>query len=1151
MGTNLAAGCRSVESVLLSEFGSPLQRIERYDLMEPFLMSLVSDSDLWMYLSSLGSMAAGRIDADHSFFPYCTEDVIHRGAGRTGSSTTFRVTPEGGKEVVWRPFAEQIAPDEIERALYKGVLGDTIVFEERNTSLGLVFRYRWSTCDEFGFVRTAELVNESGGSHHIAVLDGVLNLVAAGIRSTFLQTMSVLSDAYTEAAIDPDSGLCTISLASLILDKPEPGEALRATVVWSRGLDEATVLLCEDQRRAFLKGQPLSAESFLRGRRSNYLLAKEFDLEPQAARSWDIVVDGNAPQTSVEALRAKLCSGKEMRSALRCAMSDACDRLAGLVALADGQSLSGDEAADRHHAACVLFNIMRGGIYAFGQTVPTADFSAFVSTRNRSVASKHQAWISALPETVEHRDLLRLAEAQCDPQLMRVAYEYLPLTFSRRHGDPSRPWNFFSIRLKNPDGSPLLAYEGNWRDIFQNWESLSLSYPGYIESIIAKFVNASTIDGNNPYRVTREGIEWETPEEDDPWSSIGYWGDHQVIYLLKLLELAKSTSPDALGKLLPQKLFSYADVPLVIKPYAEMVCDPKSTIDFDFARNKEIMSRVPVAGTDAKLVRDAGGDVLLTTLTEKLLVTALAKLSNLVLDGGIWMNTQRPEWNDANNALVGYGISMVTLCYLRRYLAFLQELVAGQDGVFAVTTEVAEWFHGVLDVLAARTSTLGSDHAEPGQIRELLDALGAVFSDYRAKVYRHGFQGETLLQAAEIVQLCEVALPYLDHSIRANRREDGLYHSYNVLNLRQPGTIEISPLIEMLEGQVAVLSSGVLGASEIDHLVNALFASDIHRGDQNTFMLYPDGVLPRFLQKNIVPASLVEGNPLLKALREAGDGRIITQDVRGQFRFAPDLINSSALKQSLDLLGQEPKWQELVSQSRQATLDAYEAVYNHRFFTGRSRSMYGYEGLGSIYWHMVSKLLVALGECYVSAERNGEGQCELNQIAKGYYRVWQGMGFNKTPHEFGAFPSDPYSHTPGGRGAKQPGMTGQTKEDILARWMELGITYSDGKLGFCPTMLRKQSLLAQPAEWKVRVGDCGVENLHLGEGSLGFTVCGVPIVYRFGSDEVQISLVKTDGSTISVAGNWLDAATSQTVFDRSGSLRRIEIHFPTAMLLDD
>ena len=56
------------------------------------------------------------------------------------------------------------------------------------------------------------------------------------------------------------------------------------------------------------------------------------------------------------------------------------------------------------------------------------------------------------------------------------------------------------------------------------------------------------------------------------------------------------------------------------------------------------------------------------------MVSMLSKLSNFVPEGGIWMNTQRPEWNDANNALVGYGISVVTLCYLRRYIEFCRRL---------------------------------------------------------------------------------------------------------------------------------------------------------------------------------------------------------------------------------------------------------------------------------------------------------------------------------------------------------------------------------------------------------------------------------------------------------------------------------------------
>ena len=58
-----------------------------------------------------------------------------------------------------------------------------------------------------------------------------------------------------------------------------------------------------------------------------------------------------------------------------------------------------------------------------------------------------------------------------DASLLRLCMEYLPLSFSRRHGDPSRPWNKFAIQVKKDDGSQLLNFEGNWRDIFQNWEA--------------------------------------------------------------------------------------------------------------------------------------------------------------------------------------------------------------------------------------------------------------------------------------------------------------------------------------------------------------------------------------------------------------------------------------------------------------------------------------------------------------------------------------------------------------------------------------------------------------------------------------------------------------------------------------------------------
>ena len=279
-----------------------------------------------------------------------------------------------------------------------------------------------------------------------------------------------------------------------------------------------------------------------------------------------------------------------------------------------------------------------------------------------------------MPAKFNIADLLAHAKQKQDPDLERLCFEYLPLTFSRRHGDPSRPWNKFSINIKNADGSQRLDYQGNWRDLFQNWEALACSYPEFVESMIAIFVNAGTPDGYNPYRVSREGIEWEVPEPDNPWANIGYWSDHQIIYLEKLLEISSRYHP---GKLTTAYQTNFLLCQCALSPARVRISvnDPYKTIDFDYDADRQIEEDVASLGSDGKLIRNADGDIFHVTLSEKLLVLLLAKLVNFVPEGGIWMNTQRPEWNDANNALVGKGLSVVTLGYLRRYVVFWLSLL--------------------------------------------------------------------------------------------------------------------------------------------------------------------------------------------------------------------------------------------------------------------------------------------------------------------------------------------------------------------------------------------------------------------------------------------------------------------------------------------
>ena len=259
-------------------------------------------------------------------------------------------------------------------------------------------------------------------------------------------------------------------------------------------------------------------------------------------------------------------------------------------------------------------------------------------------------------------DLHVRAAATGAPDLIRLCYEYLPLTFSRRHGDPSRPWNRFSINLRRPDGGRRLDFEGNWRDIFQNWEPLAWSYPAFVEGMIVRFLSATTADGYNPYRVTRAGVEWEIPEPDNPWANIGYWSDHQLIYLQKLLEISACVHPGALEELLHQRIFSHADVPYRIRPYARADWTIPTIRSISTGKGNEqwrsaSMRWVPMASWPSTPM----GSIFHVDMAEKLLLLMLVKLTNLVPEGGIWMNTQRPEWNDANNALVGKGLSVVTV----------------------------------------------------------------------------------------------------------------------------------------------------------------------------------------------------------------------------------------------------------------------------------------------------------------------------------------------------------------------------------------------------------------------------------------------------------------------------------------------------------
>ncbi|MCA9970053.1 MAG: hypothetical protein KC425_07555, partial [Anaerolineales bacterium] len=927
--------------------GETCYRIAHVDQLPPFLMSLVSASDHWLFIASNGGLTAGRVDADSALFPYETEDKLADHHELSGGKTLLRVTRHG-RSALWEPFSDRTADRyRCERHLYKTIPGNQLLFEEINHDLGLTLRTAWRTGDRFGFIRTCWLINH-GAACEVALLDGLLNLMPANATARLQTTFSSLLNAYKRSECDPATGLGIFALSATLTDRAEPSESLQATVAWQLGLDAPLHLLSRAQLDAFRHGRSLTPESDVRGQPAAYLTHSRFTLPPAAEKQWHVVADVRQDSAAVVRLQRLLAgSPAALAAQLEADVAANTAALVRAVAAADGLQHTADPTLSAHHFANVLFNIMRGGIFHAGYRVDRADLLDFFALRSRAVSQAHAAWLAALPASLPITDLYARAAATGSPDLIRLCHEYLPLTFSRRHGDPSRPWNHFTINLKHADGTPRLDYQGNWRDIFQNWEPLALAFPGYVTGMIARFLNATTADGYNPYRVTRAGIEWEEPEPDNPWANIGYWNDHQIIYLQKLLEIAAQAQPDALARLWQRPVFAYANVPYRLRPYDAMLADWYNTVDFDDAAAAAINTAVSTHGTDARLQRDAAGHVVHVSLTEKLLVLLLAKLTNLVPGGGIWMNTQRPEWNDANNALVGKGLSVVTTAYLRRFVAFWQaQLAASDTAAFAVNAAVADLFGRVQRILQTFAPHLDAGFDAAAR-RALMDDLGAAATAYRAAVYADGIPAaQAELPATAVSDLLALAQAYLDHTLHASRRPDGLYHAYNVLRLGR-GTAAVDHLYLMLEGQVAILSAGILPPAEALALLHALRRSSLYRADQHSYMLYPNRQLPGFLAKNNVPAERVTGLRLVAALAEAGDPRLLVRDEAGAFHFNGRFRNATDVAAALDALAQEPAYAAAAAAERAAILDLFEETFNHHAFTGRSGTFFAYEGLGS------------------------------------------------------------------------------------------------------------------------------------------------------------------------------------------------------------
>jgi len=164
----------------------------------------------------------------------------------------------------------------------------------------------------------------------------------------------------------------------------------------------------------------------------------------------------------------------------------------------------------------------------------------------------------------------------------------------------------------------------------------------------------------------------------------------------------------------------------------------------------------------------------------------------------------------------------------------------------------------------------------------------------------------------------------------------------------------------------------------------------------------------------------------------------------------------------------------------------------------------------------------------------------VGRLLDHYYEAYAGIGVHKSPELYGAFPTDPYSHTPASKGAQQPGMTGQVKEDVLSRFGELGVFVEDGRLHFDPCLLKKEEFLSGAESFTYVDLERRTREIQVEKDSLCFTCCQVPVIYHL-SDQRSIVITHRDGTVEDRTGLELDHATSTKIFDRLREVVALEV----------
>lgn len=680
---------------------------------------------VWCYYTNRGQAVTsfGVQDKDHAIMEFTAANVGARDAARTGFRTFVRVHRDGrtlSGELFEKDTTMHIGMGELElttKAEGLGLEADLVYFgvpNERNAALA----------------RVITITNGAGEALELEVLDGLAEMIAYGVNHDTMKNMTNLAMAWMQAE-DYEEGLAYFRTRASMADSAKVTEVLGGNfgLAW----DETGKRIAPVIQSRLVFGQDVSLarpEGFLErgveiaaGGQIPFnqfpccFMPKKALLQPgESVTLYSLYGQTESKERLAE--MAGRISGKEWfekkrEEALKL-IEDLCARI---------ETHTADPVFDAHCKQIYLDNLLRGGVPTFfrhGETV-------------------------------------------------KPFYLY-----SRKHGDPEREYNYFSL------GQEYYAQgNGNFRDVNQNRRCDVLFSPELGAENIHTFYDLIQTDGYNPLVVTPSTytlpeekrakypepsellsgaftpgrlamaledqgftkqeavartaeIVCESQSEANADFGEGYWIDHWT-YNLDLIEAYLSVFPEDKSALLfGDRRYRYYEGRAAVNPRAKRYVVTEGGL----RQYHALTEKKDVA---CKWARAADGGELRSTLMEKLILLCAIKAGTLDAAGmGVEMEAGKPGWYDALNGLPGLlGSSTAETCEVSRMLDFVIQALSERGGELELYREIAE--------LAESTARI---FRETEDLFCRWERLNELREDYRAATLS-GYEGQRVSVSAE------------------------------------------------------------------------------------------------------------------------------------------------------------------------------------------------------------------------------------------------------------------------------------------------------------------------------------------------------------------------------------------------------------------